>query len=122
MVRLPLLLEYGGVWMDAGMILFRHLDDLCWNKIDDPQSPYQLAGFVITCRPGNKLAMANGFFASKANNPFLQRVFEVYRELWSNGATDSTGFHKHPLLNHLGVVNHPNKVSWSLSAFSASLY
>lgn len=110
MVRLPLLLEHGGVWMDAGMILFRHLDDICWKKIEDPDSPYELAGFVLACYKNDDLAMANGFFAAKSKNPFLQRIYEVYRALWDGGAVNSDGFHKHSLLRHLGVLGAPNKV------------
>ena len=52
MVRLPLLYLYGGVWMDAGMMLFRHLDDVCWKTIEDPTSPYEMAGLIIEINPG----------------------------------------------------------------------
>lgn len=110
LVRLPLLLEYGGVWLDAGMILFRHLDDICWKKIEDPESPYELAGFLLASYKDDDLAMANGFIAAKAHNPFLQRVHQVYRALWNDGAVNQDGFHIHPLLRHLGTMHAPNKV------------
>ncbi|CZT19177.1 related to capsule polysaccharide biosynthesis protein [Ramularia collo-cygni] len=109
LVRLPLLLEYGGVWLDAGMILLRHLDDICWKKIEDPNSPYELAGFLLAGYENNDLTMANGFFATRAQNPFLQRVYQVYRTLWEDGATNQDGFHLHPLLRHMGTLHTPNK-------------
>lgn len=34
LIRLPLLNMYGGVWIDVGFMLFRGLDDLCWNKLE----------------------------------------------------------------------------------------
>lgn len=97
--------------MDAGMVLFRHLDDICWKKIEDPASPYEVAGFVVTCRPDH-IAMSNGFFAAKKGNGYLRRTHEVYRALWEDGpATSQTGFRNHPLLHHLPLLKSPNKVS-----------
>jgi hypothetical protein len=42
-VRLLLLYLYGGVWMDAGTLLFWHIDDICCKILSDPQSPYEVA-------------------------------------------------------------------------------
>ena len=105
MVRLPLLLLYGGVWMDAGTFLFRHLDDICWKQIEDKSSPYELAGFQINLRP-NEDCMLNGFIAAKRNNPFIRRWHDIYLEVWK-GARNSHGLHKHPLLRHLPLLCPP---------------
>lgn len=104
------------------MILFRNLDDICWKKIEDPDSPYELGGFLLACYTNDDLAMANGFIATKAHNPFLRRVQEVYKALWDTGATNCKGFHLHPLLRHLGVLGLPNKVCDIPSFPTAPLY
>ncbi|KAI0007594.1 hypothetical protein F4779DRAFT_499475 [Xylariaceae sp. FL0662B] len=105
LVRLPLLWLYGGVWMDAGSFLFRHIDDICWKRIEDPETPYEMAGFVIEMRPGVD-CMLNGFIAAKRGNPFIKRWHDIYVALW-DGVTNSEGFHKHPLLRHLPLLCPP---------------
>jgi hypothetical protein len=101
-VRLPLLWKYGGVWMDVGTFLFRHIDDIGWKLIEDPRSPYEMAGFTIELRPGFD-SMLNGFIAAKRGNPFIKRWLDIYLALWTN-ATNSHGFHNHPLLRHLPLL------------------
>lgn len=101
-VRLPLLWKYGGVWMDVGTFLFRHVEDICWKLIEDPESPYEMSGFTIELRPECD-SMLNGFIAAKRNNPFIKRWLDIYLALWT-GATNSHDFHKHPLLKHLPLL------------------
>ncbi|CAJ2505363.1 Uu.00g127570.m01.CDS01 [Anthostomella pinea] len=105
LVRLPLIWKYGGIWMDAGSFLFRHVDDICWKQIEDPESPYEMSGFVIEMRPGVN-CMLNGFIAAKRGNPFIKRWHDIYVALWE-GVTNSEGFHKHPLLRHLPLLSPP---------------
>ncbi|KAI1400091.1 capsular polysaccharide synthesis protein-domain-containing protein [Hypoxylon fuscum] len=104
-VRLPLIWLYGGVWIDAGSFLFRHVEDICWKKIEDPESPYEMAGFAIEMRPGVEI-MLNGFIAAKRGNPFIKRWHEIFKALW-DGTTNCQGFHKHPLLRHLPLLCPP---------------
>ncbi|KOS19845.1 hypothetical protein ESCO_005736 [Escovopsis weberi] len=102
LARLPLLLKYGGVWLDAGTYLFRHLDDICWREIEDPDSPYELGGFHFHVRPDADCIL-NGFIAAKRNNPFIKRWHAVYLAIWGTAA-DATDFHKHPLIRHLPLM------------------
>lgn len=104
-VRLPLLWLYGGVWLDAGTLLFRHIDDICWRQIEDPATSYEMAGFVLSLRPDED-AMINGFIAAKKNNPFIKRWHDIYLTMWM-ATTNADGFHKHPLLRHLPLLNPP---------------
>jgi hypothetical protein len=99
LLRLPLLILYGGVWMDAGMILFRHLDDICWREIESPNSPYEMAGVLMSLRP-QLGPMLNGFIASRRDNIMLKNWHAVYSAMW-DGKTNVEGFSKHPLLAHL---------------------
>ncbi|KAI1175880.1 capsular polysaccharide synthesis protein-domain-containing protein [Nemania sp. FL0916] len=105
LVRLPLLWKYGGVWIDVGTFLFRSIDDICWKQIEDPTTPYEMAGFVIEMRPGID-CMLNGFIAAKRGNPFIKRWHDIYTTLW-DGVTNAQGFHKHPLLRHLPLLCPP---------------
>ncbi|KAJ8120755.1 hypothetical protein ONZ43_g2618 [Nemania bipapillata] len=106
LVRLPLLWKYGGVWIDAGTFLFRSIDDICWKEIEDPASPYEMAGFTLEMRPGVE-CMLNGFIAAKRGNPFIRRWHDIYMALWSGGVTNAQGFHNHPLLRHLPLLCPP---------------
>ena len=68
MLRGACLYEHGGVFMDVGCILIRHLDRICWNKLEDPNSPFQVATpwmYGIT--------MANHFVAARKGDPFIKR-------------------------------------------------
>jgi Capsular polysaccharide synthesis protein len=100
LLRLPLLILYGGVWMDAGMVLFRHLDDLCWHEVESPNSPYEMVGMLMALRP-QPGPMLNGFIASRRDNIMLKNWHAVYCALWDNDKTNAEDFHKHPLLAHL---------------------
>lgn len=105
LVRLPLLWKYGGLWMDAGLILLRHVDDICWKRIEDPESPYELSAVALMHLPDTYTPL-NGFLATKRNNPFIKRWHDIYVALW-DGVTNAAGFHKHPLLCHLPVFRPP---------------
>ncbi|KAH8901219.1 glycosyltransferase [Thozetella sp. PMI_491] len=102
LLRLPLLYIHGGVWMDAGMTLFRHLDDICWRAIEDPSSPYEMAGILMPLRP-EPGTMLNGFIATKRGNEVVKRWHDVYCKMWE-GKTSAEGFSKHPLLAHLSPL------------------
>ena len=95
LIRLPLLYQHGGVWMDVGIILFRDLEEICWRALSDPQIPYEMAGFSIH-PPGSKKTFANSFIAARKGNPFIKRWFEIYLEAWK-GVTEQKGMHAHPL-------------------------
>lgn len=98
LIRLPLLYLYGGIWMDAGTMLLRHVDDICWNVIEDPHSTYKLAGFGM----GGNGGILNGFIATKRDNPFIKRWHDIYTELWKD-RTSAIGIHNHPLVREIRV-------------------
>ncbi|KAG0652503.1 O-glycosyltransferase [Hyphodiscus hymeniophilus] len=104
-VRLPLLYRYGGVWMDAGTMLFRNIDDICWKVLADSTTPYEIAGIAPGTEPGNDVIM-NGFIAAKKGNGFIKKWHEVYLEIWK-GRTDCIGSQDHPLLRQVKKVEVP---------------
>jgi hypothetical protein len=106
LLRLPLLFLYGGVWMDTGMILLRHLDNICWRAIESPNSPYKMAGVLMPLRP-EVGTMLNGFIAARRGNGAIRRWHAIYCALWE-GSTTAEGFHAHPLLAHLPQLDVQN--------------
>lgn len=107
MVRLPLIYRHGGVWLDAGTTLFRHLDAICWDAICDPGTPYEIAGFAPGTEPGNDVVM-NGFVAARRGNGFVRRWHDVFAAIWSDhGGTDCVGLRHHPLLRQVKKVQVP---------------
>lgn len=62
------LFNFGGVWMDTGIVLIRDLDRICWNQLEDPKSPFQVSTPWMF---GSH--MANHFVASRKGDPFIKR-------------------------------------------------
>lgn len=105
LVRLPLLYEYGGVWMDVGNMLHTHLDDLFWNHLTAPDSPYEIGAWIITGQIRKKWgSFGNFMLAARKGSVFIKNWHNGYKELW-NGRTNEVGFHKHPLIQDIGVAD-----------------
>lgn len=62
------LLSYGGVWLDVGVFLFRHLDAVCWDKLEDEKTPFRVSVPWMV-----QLHMANHFVAARKGDPFVAR-------------------------------------------------
>jgi hypothetical protein len=99
MVRLPCLVEHGGVYMDVGIMLFVHLDDVCWKKIEHPASPYKVA-LPLTDASAASGTVGNFFIAARRGNGLLRRWMAIFREAWK-GRTTVHGLSSHPLFAHL---------------------
>lgn len=67
-LRGALLFTYGGVNLDVGCVLARHLDRICWSQLADPGNPYEVA---IPIMYGQTIA--NHFVAARKGNPFIKR-------------------------------------------------
>lgn len=107
-VRLPLIYHHGGVWLDAGTTLFRHLDTVCWKAILDDSTPYEIAGFAPGTEPGNDVIM-NGFIAARKGNGFIRRWHDVFLAIWK-GQKDCIGLQHHPLLRQVKKVEVPKEM------------
>ncbi|KIW01842.1 uncharacterized protein PV09_06692 [Verruconis gallopava] len=95
LVRWPLLLKYGGVYADVGMIQIGDLDRL-WNKtIGDPSSGYEVLSYRGPQQNGRNLT--NYFLACGKGNQLFMRCHKLLLKLWER-RTDTTGLHAHPLL------------------------
>jgi hypothetical protein len=67
-LRGGLLYHYGGVWMDVGCLLIRHVERIGWSKLEDPESPYRVAiAHMLRQQPINSFVMA------RKGDPFILR-------------------------------------------------
>ncbi|KAK2762379.1 capsule polysaccharide biosynthesis protein [Colletotrichum kahawae] len=83
LIRLPLLFEHGGVWMDVGNMLHTHLDDLFWNALSDPESPYEIGLWIITGQIRKKWgSFGNFMLAARKGSIFIKNWHEGFKELW----------------------------------------
>ncbi|KAI1746979.1 capsular polysaccharide synthesis protein-domain-containing protein [Xylaria castorea] len=85
------LYEYGGAWVDSSTFLMRTMDEICWDQLEDPASPYRVATPVIS---GNLL---NCFLAARKHDPFIKRWQEIFMHVWQ-GRSNPDGLAQHPLL------------------------
>ncbi|KAL2828092.1 hypothetical protein BJY01DRAFT_133740 [Aspergillus pseudoustus] len=106
LVRLPLLYLYGGVWLDVGMFLFRGLDELCWNKLEDPNTPYEVAAFKVSMGPEISM-LFNGYIAARKGSLCIKYWHDIFSAVWQ-GVTSCEGMNGHPLLRHLPKYEPPS--------------
>ena len=59
---------HGGIWLDVGIILIRDIERICWKKILDPESPFQVA-----VAWGNGTNVGNYFVSTRKHDPFIKR-------------------------------------------------
>ncbi|KAI1194444.1 capsular polysaccharide synthesis protein-domain-containing protein [Nemania serpens] len=88
------LYEYGGAWVDSSIFLMRNMDDICWNRLEDSESPLRVAVPVMTDN------LLNCFVAARKHNPFIKRWHEIFMHVWQ-GRTNSNGLAQHPLLTEI---------------------
>ena len=98
-VRMPCIYQHGGVWMDVGIMLLMHLDQVCWATLKDPKTKLQVA--VASGDPTLKSGMAENFFiAGRKENGFIKRWMLILLEAWKD-RTNMKGIHAHGLFHHL---------------------
>lgn len=67
-LRGALLYLYGGVFIDVGCILTRHLDRIGWNELEDPDSPYRISVPIMYGQ-----TIGNHFVMARKGDPFIKR-------------------------------------------------
>jgi len=81
-LRMNLLADHGGVWVDATVFCCQPLDSWLWDAL--------AAGFFAFTNPGRDRLIASWFFASSPGNPLTCAVREAVNAYWS----------KHEFQNH----------------------
>ena len=98
LVRWPLLLRYGGVYADVGMIQIGDLDRLWRETVGNPASRFKVFSYDAAAEEGRTLT--NYFLASGRNNPLFARCHSLLLQLWASdgGKASTDGMHSSPLL------------------------
>lgn len=107
LVRYPLLLKYGGIYLDVGILQFGDLDRLWTEHIANPNSAYDFAGFTMGDPPD--LQIVNFALMCGPDNPLVWRAHRILLKIWE-GKTNTTGAHKHPLVSHVPLMRVPQEV------------
>lgn len=104
LVRLPLLYEHGGVWMDVGNMLHTHLDKLFWDHLTGPGSPYEMTAWIISGQIRKQWGSSGNYmFAARKGCAFIKNWHDCYAALWK-GRTNAVGFHELPLVQDIGLA------------------
>jgi len=104
LVRFPLLLKYGGVYADVGLIQIGDLDRLWHETVGDPASRFEVLSYNIGGVEGRVLT--NYFLGCRRNNPLFERCHKLLLELWAmdGGKTSTEGMHSSPLVKGAPVL------------------
>ena len=104
LVRWPLLLTYGGVYADVGLIQIGDLDRLWRETIGNPSSPFKVISYDGGGIEGRSLT--NYFLASGRDNPLFARCHRLLLRLWDadDGKTNTEGMHRSPLLKGVPLM------------------
>ncbi|KAI2610409.1 hypothetical protein GGR54DRAFT_374859 [Hypoxylon sp. NC1633] len=98
LVRFPLLLRYGGVYADVGLMQIGDLDRLWREIIASHESPFD----VLSYNMGGveKRSLTNYFLASRRGNVMFERSQRLLLALWAEdgGKTSTDGMRDSPLL------------------------
>jgi hypothetical protein len=89
--------------MDTGSIMVMHMDRICWDRISDPDSPYEVA----TVLRGDQWIF-NYFMAARKSNPFIRRLNDLILHLWKD-KTNNKGVIQNPLFAYLATMFPPSK-------------
>ncbi|KAI1858771.1 uncharacterized protein JN550_012425 [Neoarthrinium moseri] len=98
LVRFPLLLKYGGVYADVGMMQIGDLNRMWHETVGNPNSPYE----VLSYSGGDpeEMKLTNYLLCSRRDNPLFLRSHKLFLALWDEdgGKTSTDGMHASPLL------------------------
>jgi hypothetical protein len=108
LIRYPLLLKYGGVYLDVGVLQFGDIDWLWTAHINNFESPYDFAGFTMGSPPDG-LSIVNFVLMSAANNPLVERAHRIFLGVWK-GKTNTKNAHQHSLVKHVPLMHVPQEV------------
>ena len=102
LVRLQLLLKYGGVWMDPTVFCARPLGSWLPGLMD--------SGIFLFSRPGRDRLIASWFIAAVPSNPWLKEVDKLLRRYWGGRKFRNLGRDYSPFEGQLSRIINRNVV------------
>ena len=105
LVRWPLILKYGGVYADVGMIQIGDLDRLWCETVGNPASRFQVLSYDGAGAVEGR-SLTNYFLASGRDNPLFARCHRLLLQLWAadGGKVSTEGMHSSPLLKGIPLM------------------
>jgi hypothetical protein len=104
-VRLRLLKEYGGIWVDATVLCRRPLDSWIW--------PFLIEGFFAFAKPCEGRELSSWFLAAdRPCHPVVSAWDESVRAYWRHRSQASDYFWLHNLFASLCESNYDVKQAW----------
>ncbi|OTA97096.1 hypothetical protein M434DRAFT_392264 [Hypoxylon sp. CO27-5] len=90
--------------MDVGNMLHTHLDSLFWNHLTAPNTPYEMAAWIITGQIRKQWgSFGNYMLGARKGCIFIKNWHNGYKELWK-GRTNANDFNKLPLIQDIGLA------------------
>jgi len=104
LVRWPLLIKYGGVYADVGLMQIGDLDRLWSATVGNPASQFELLSY--NAGGVEERSLTNYFLCSGRNNPLFVRCHKLLLKLWAadGGKTSTDGMHSSPLLKGVPLM------------------
>ncbi|KAF7712587.1 Capsule polysaccharide biosynthesis protein [Penicillium ucsense] len=101
LVRFPLLVTYGGVYADVGLLMIGDLDRLWRETVAKPDSAKEVISFRF-----EEIGLTNYFLCARRKTPFFERCHRLFLKLWE-GRNSTEGMWKSPLLKGVPVLESP---------------
>ena len=113
LVRISLLYEFGGIWVDSTVLCCRPLDDWIWPLLSE--------GFFAFSRPCEGRELSSWFLATdRPAHPLVSAWYNCVRVYWDHRSQASTYFWFHNLFDELCIADDAVKQCWSrVCKFSA---
>jgi hypothetical protein len=112
LVRWPLLLKFGGVYADVGLMQIGDLDRLWYQTVGNPASRFE----ILTYNAGSvkERSLTNYFLCSGRNNPLFARCHKLFLQLWAadGGKTSTEGMHASPLLKGIPLLGQGDSLAF----------
>jgi hypothetical protein len=104
LVRWPLLLKFGGVYADVGLLQIGDLDRLWSETVGNPSSQYEI--FSYNMGGVEDRSLTNYLLASRRENPLFERCHKLLLKLWAadGGKENTEGMHTSRLLNGVPMI------------------
>lgn len=107
--RFPLLLKYGGIYLDTGVSQFGDIDWLWERHINNPDSRYNYGGMTMG-EPPESISIINFNMMTGPDNPMMLRAHKILMKLWE-GKSSTAGMSRSPLVSHVPLLHVPGEVA-----------
>lgn len=102
LIRLKLIVEYGGVWVDATLYCMKPLDN--WLHKHSP------SGVFLFSNPGRDRVISNWFIAGTQSNYLINKLYQSRCRYWSTYNIPHSGFRMKKIRRLLCRVVNRNKI------------